>query len=410
MKKLLVAVALVASVTSLYAEKVRLGTAIVAGRASLTQAALKIGELSCNAMVAGMAQGALAEMDEKPAVYELTVDGDKPDFAKIANPKKEPKVGKDVVAKLTVNGKALDKFLKSQKDYASVPAEVREILAEFASLTVLARVNNKGISFDGTVKMVEGSKVAQKYPAGKLPKDALAFAAKNCLIAAAYAENAGSDVSQIKKLIQLVEKQGVKLEGLTVAGEANDLLATLDLPQFVKTCEALEKAKAAFTNEAFLASVTNLQQKTLGSPAGKFSLALKGYEGAFTPAERFAATLPEVANKSLCSQSVGSYYSVAKAVAPVVIAQIDGMKDDPQLKTLLAGLPPEAKGAVAQAVWMKDSTTCEFVARISADEIRSFGLASSSVMAYAMTAAMGGASVSDDDDDEDDDEKSTDED
>lgn len=410
MKKLLVAVALVASVTSLYAEKVRLGTAVVAGRASLTQAVNKIGELSCNAMLAGFAQGALAEVDEKPAVYALTVDGDTPDFAKVENPKKEPKLGKDVVAKLTVNGKALDKFMKAQKDYATAPAEIREALSEFASLTMLARVNNKGITVDGTVKMVEGSKVAQKYPAGKLPKDALAFAAKNCLGAAAFAENAGSDLSQLKKLVQLVEKQGVKLEGLTVAGEANDAMITLDLPQLVKTCEALEKAKAAFTNEAFLASVTNLQQKTLGSPAGKFSLALKGYEGAFTPAERFTATLPEVANKPLCSMSVGSYYSIAKAVAPVVIAQTDGLKDDPQLQILLVGLPPEAKGAVAQAVWMKDPTTYEFVSRISADEIRSFGMASSSVMAYAMASMMKGAPDSNDDDDEDDDEKSNDED
>ena len=413
MKKLLVAVALVASVTSLYAEKVRLGTAVVAGRASLTQAVNKIGELSCNAMLAGFAQGALAEVNEKPAVYALTVDGETPDFAKVENPKKKPKLGKDVVAKLTVNGKAFDKFLKSQKDYASVPAEVREILAEFASLTVLARVNNKGISFDGTVKMVEGSKVAQKYPAGKLPKDALAFAAKNCLGAAAFAENAGSDLSLLKKLVQLVEKQGVKLEGLKVEGEANDAMITLDLPQLVKTCEALEKAKASFTNEAFLASVTNLQQKALGTPAGKFSLALKGYEGAFTPAERFAATLPEVANKPLCSMSVGSYYSIAKAVAPVVIAQTDGLKDDPQLQILLVGLPPEAKGAVAQAVWMKDPTTYEFVSRISADEIRSFGMASSSVMAYAMASMKKGASDgadADDDVDDTSDEKSNDED
>lgn len=398
MKKLLLAAVITASLFSVQAEKIKVASIVVADRAAVTQAANKIGELSCNMMLTGLLAGSLREIPAEVTEYAVMFEaGAEPEFEKLTNT--TAKLDRNVLVKAYVCGKGLAKICESQEIAEKLTEEQKKILGEFAGASISVKVDDHGVSAEGEIKMEETSELAKKFVSGNsLAKDVLAFAAKNVVYACAVTENGGADISKIRPILDLLAKHGIATtKFLSVDGENGDCFVTLDVPALVAYARAeMAKNDDGKCNEKFDALKKDLEALKGDSclratASGKASLAIKNYASPYTAQERFSATLPDYADKPVVNVCVWSYYALCKAVLP----QID------ELKMFAVNLPSEQKGGCASAVWATSPVSSAFVIRISADEIKSFGLASGVVM----SAMMSGSSCDIDDDcdfDEDD--------
>lgn len=413
MKKLLLTVALVASVSSLFADKVRLGSVTVAGRAALTESVNKLGELSCNMMLPGLLAGALADCPLETSEYAIFLDETcEPSCELITN--KTAKLAKGVLVRLHVSGKGVQKIAQREELAKEMTDLQKKILRDFAAANAVLKLNDKGLTVEGEFKLVENSSLITECESGSpLKAEALAFAGKDCLAAGAATENGGADYRVVRQVLALLKKHGIDLSGfVTVGGGANDALMTLDPVAATKILPTLQDACEKFDKEKFEADLQTLEtaETTLQTPAGKGSLALKGYESPFTPAERFEATLPDYAKKNFVQIGVWSYYAMIKAALATIAANATEASVKAQAKKISEVLPAELKGGCAMAMWDKSPSASAFVVRISADEIKSFGLASGPVMGVFMSGAMTLPDIDEDDDDDEEEDASVDED
>jgi len=119
---------------------------------------------------------------------------------------------------------------------------------------------------------------------------------------------------------------------------------------------------------------------------------VKGFESQWTASERFASTLPEVDGKKPFFVSFTSLTSLAKALAPHIVAQVPEDHREP-LKPVFDALDAEAKNGIAAACWRSDSgeQPVRMMLRISMDEIRGV----SGIVNAAMS--LGTPSAEDDD-------------
>lgn len=396
MKKLILSAVIAASLFSVHADKIKVASFIVADRAAVTQAANKIGELSCNMMLTGLLAGSLREVPSEVTEYAVMFEaGAEPEFEKLTNT--TAKLDQNVLVKASVCGKGLVKLCETPEIAKELTEEQKQIIGEFAGASISIKVDDHGVSVEGEIKMVETSELAKKFVSGNpLAKDALAFVAKDVVYACAVTENGGADLAKIRPVLDILVKHGVETDKfLTVAGENGDCFVTLDVPALVAYIRAELAKNDSKRNEKFETLKKDLEALKDSSclhatPAGKGSLAIKNYASPYTAQERFAATLSDYADKPVVNVCVWSYYAMCKAVLP----QID------ELKMFAANLPSEQKGGCASAIWATSPVSSAFVIRVSADEIKSFGLASGVVMS-AMMSNQGGSFDEESADDED---------
>lgn len=398
MKKLLVSLVAL-SVFAVQAAEIRFGSAVVAGRDKLGEAAFKLGMMSGNMMVGGFLQGALAEAPKKVTTYALVFDTEtmKPDIKKVEACDKSPKLGRGELLKTSVCPKALAEICALEPVAAEMTEKEKLIVADLTELSSVLKLDDSGLSAWADIAVKPDSALIEEEQS--LPADMLAFAGKNALFAAVASEDApGGGCSIIRKIFDVFKAHGFRLDCVTVAGEGEDAFVTLD-PKLIKStieansdvfaayeCDTEKRGKLKRDLEALKA-----EYESGKSSGGRVKFMIKGFESAYTPQERFAATLPELADKRVFSASVFSYYSILKALAPHV----------PTLKSTVAMLPGESKGAIAVACF-DDKTTPEkgsYVVRVSADEIRSLGMASGVVMAAMMSGEVEDDEIDDEDED-----------
>lgn len=377
MKKiLLVVVAL--TLFAAQAEEIRLGTLVVTGRDKLGEAAFKLGMMSGNLMLGGLLQGALQDAPKAKQPYAIVFDTEtkQSDLKKIEACDKTPKLASGEIMKVSICPKGLAKLCEIDEVAKGMTKKGKQCVDDLTAAVFTLKLDNSGITIDGEIAVKKDSKlISEENP---LAADALAFADKTALMAAAVTENSGNDYSLIRKVIAIFERHGVKFDCLKIVGEGGDNFLVID-PTLVKaTIEKNVAVCESIDREAIKAELEELKNASEEhAPAGRASLAVKGYECAFTPAERFAATLPEIGDKRIYQAMVISYYSVIRAAIPHI----------EKMKASAAMLPGESKGAVAYATW-DDAATPEkgnIIFRISADEIRSLGMASGVILAAMMS-------------------------
>ena len=371
------------------------------------------GKWATTAETAALAKAALADIE----TAQKKMDGD-------AVRVRVNKKGLNALAKV------LDKVAKEENSAGWLKPFVESVRSATAAVGAV-KVSDAGLDFNGSLKAASDSVLA-KFGKGSLGADPLKFAAKDAVYARAIApggtlrSNLTVD-AQMKLVFKLVKDLGVDVDKfLSYAVKGDDLRIVGDVKSAIDYFKGAETngLKAAFEKKAgdkdFMDRLTAeyseaMDKNTVFEPCTRalnLSFAVKGYAGAASLAERYAATLPEAAAKKPFDCAFLSYLSIVNAAIPGVIESLDE-EQRAMAQPLLAQLPKEGKGGVASALW-REGDTFKGLCRISADELKGIGAAVNVGMSFAMMNAMKGAAArasaaanalddDDDDDDEDDD-------
>lgn len=404
MKKLALALILSAAVSAAFADKVRLGTVVVADHDALARASVKLGELSCNMMLPAMLAQPLAETPTNVTEYTVFVDEAGETSAEKV-PGSSAKLRRNELLAFRMEGEGVRAMMSAKSELQLGFTELqRQTMKDFRSLSMTVKLDDRGLSVEGDYAVSEDSPLLEKSKTGApLAADALAFAGKDCLFAAVATENGGIEFSMIPRMLEALKKNGVDLSGfIAVTGNLPDVFVTIDADAAARILPTMEEACSSINHDKLEADYQALGSSVeLPVPACRGSVALKGYAAPYTPAERFDATLPDFAEKPLAMKAVWSYYSLCKAFLPCVIANAPEDKSV-LVRRIAMMLPGEMKGACAAVVWDVNPTTAGFIVRISTDEIKSFGLASGAVMTMIMASAYVPEPLEGDDDAADD--------
>lgn len=270
---------------------------------------------------------------------------------------------------------------------------VMDVLKGMSALIGGLAIDDTGIVVHASVGTVEGSELA-KCGLKALEADPFAFAPKSTLAAVASAADCGQRTFDLEALLKVLAKHGIKTDSFLKIEESqpgNKSVLTVDVPAAVaygkKNGEAIAKK---FDAKAFQTDFVNAFGKpdkfTAANPPVSSAIAIKGYVSPVSASERFAATLPEAAQKKPFSVQVFSLYSMVKALLPVLLAELDADERE-GLEPLVKSLPPEGKGGIAVAGWRaKDKLNS--LMRVSADELKLLSAGVSAFSAYQMQAAM----------------------
>lgn len=348
-------------------------------------------------------------VDEKAVYVAFTKDGkwaamsDKREQAKLALG--DVKVGerplKGSLARLAIAPKgmeilrnALDEVVR-QLQAAKKPnwndlgiQRMEKVLKDAHSLVFGIGIDDKGLAFRGAVVPVKGSELS-KCGQKTLGADPLAFAAKDALMVTAVAADCGQAYFQMDDLRKVLNKYGLKLDFLDekVVGE-NTVCYTLDVPATFAYLAAASNTLAKIDGEKLgreIAEVCNGGAYSSKNPAMAMSFAIKGHATPVTPAQRFAAILPEAAKLRPFQMQVFSLYSFVKALLPSVLANLNEA-DRATYGTLLGTLPPEGKGGIASVQW-RDEKALRFLSRVSPDEFRSISVVVTACTVFPMQQA-----------------------
>ena len=290
------------------------------------------------------------------------------------------------------------------KGYDANLQNILKMLTECRGGMFGVKVSGHGLDFGFRMRTMDGSEL-MKSVSGRLTSDPFAFVGPDALSAATHAENQGGltpaeTATFVREVLALAKNDfGVDLNPfLLLTEKGSNLRFCVDLAQAFAFVEARQKDKAfkesitkkladkKFTEQE-KAKWKNLMTKferplKAEGPAGSFELAIKGRKGKFSVAERFAATLPEAAQKPVSSVSFASFYSFVRELLPLCVARLSD-QERTNLQPILAQLPPEAKGGIASAVW-GEKKELRGVLRISADELKGLASTFSAFMAYNM--------------------------
>ena len=312
------------------------------------------------------------------------------------------------------------KFLGRLIDLASKEAEkkngsqvlteqYRRIIGGVEGLSIDVGVGDDGVTMRGAIKTSAGSDLA-KVGQKRHGADVFAQATSDALSLEAYAEDAfGSPKREmIKVAMDFIASKGFKTDFLNAIQKTESFTCCIDLPALVKYIEG--EGGETFSKLDPDACVAEWNKATgaidykVEGPAYSASMAIKGFKPKFPLSQRFAKTIPEVSGKPLCTLTVSSFYTFARAVATQLADTQAGLAE---FKPMLATLPEDGVGAIASACW-REGDDLRYVARISSDEIRSVGTAANLAIGAVMAQAMSAMSACDDDDDDCDDDEDCD--
>ena len=311
------------------------------------------------------------------------------------------------MAKFRIRRRGLDEFVKGGEQEMDV--RTKDLVSQVNGVVFGIRVSDKGLDFRGAVKTVEGSELA-KVGLKPLAENPLAFAGRDAVFVGASAENCGYEPVEKcwNEVKPMIEKTGLKLDWLEFV-QTNDVSRfTLDVDGLFACIKSMEGKADSKIGEKLMeelkqyVAAKDAKKLKAEGPAINCEFTLKGYAGRFLPAQRFAYTLPEVADKKPFSVGFFSVYSLIRAVLPA-IAKV-APDQVPGIEAVIAMLPEEGQGGMAYALWADKGYLRLFV-RIGADEFKavSAGFAAFMAMSAANNAAGGDEEDDEEIDDEDDD-------
>ena len=228
---------------------------------------------------------------------------------------------------------------------------IKEALSGVDCFRAALRISDLGLDIHSSIRTVEGTLLAKAGDV-TLGENPLASVEGDAFFAVACSFDTPGDsyTENFDKLVDLFEKDGVKVRGKFSSNE------------------------------------------TTNGATRVFTLRANGHKARFSAAQRFAKVLPEATDKPLFS---AASYSISSALQAAVTT--------PPMSALM---PRECEGGIAAAYWREDGEI-KILARLSPDEFKNLVVGISTV---AMFSAMNGdADAQEDDaeyeeDDEDDDE------
>jgi len=303
--------------------------------------------------------------------------------------------------KVRILKRGLDEYLKGGEK--EVNAATKDIVGQLGGLVLGLRVSDKGLDIRAAVKANSDSELAK---IGKIPLAAnpLAFAGNGSVSASATAADCGQRNPSViwNQLKPVIEKTGFKLDWLEFVQKNVNSKFTLDFGRLIAFITTADNKKSGASAEKALEEIRKWREAQAKekfkskAPAVNLEFALKGYAGKFLPAQRFAYTLPEVAEKKPFAVGFFSLYSLVRTLLP----QLAKVAPDecPGIETVIAALPAEGQGGMAYMAW-SEKDFLRFFLRIGADE---FKAVSAGFAAFAAMSAGNAGGESDDDDPDDD--------
>lgn len=268
-----------------------------------------------------------------------------------------------------------------------------DLLNAIDYLTLGVKVADAGLDFTASAKVKPGSEFAK---VGLAPYDEKRFASlgKDVFFAGGIGRNGLMPRQKgWKDLLAFLRAHGLKPDFIVREEKPGLVRLTLD-----------PAAMVAYLSGPATNDIKKLDAKRLASDFQKFAqdendapfaaqsdpvvgaFAVKGLAGAFAPAERLAATLPELAGKKPYYVQCGSAYGLLRALLPNLLKLV-GDEDAALMAPMVALLPPESVRGVACAAWCEGDSR-RAVMRISPDELK--GFASLFTVAAACAATQSG--------------------
>lgn len=237
------------------------------------------------------------------------------------------------------------------------------------------RVNDAGLDVRGTLAIAAGSPLGTLAEQTQLSGEPLSFADKNSLWAfeSVLSDVPGARTASFKDVARFFGENGFKLDALTVEETNGAVFVSLDLPRLISDNKSNDWAVVSRRLLSDPGCLTNVRAHAAASAGvSRVAFTLKGAKGLFTPAQRFAAVLPEAKGRPLCTAYAGSLYGTAKiAVAQYARAVGTGDEAAHVIGMMLAALPAARQGGTAGAVW-RDGDGLRFHYRLSASELKGF--------------------------------------
>lgn len=403
MKKLVLSLALVASLSVAFADKVRIGTLNVANRQAMTEAAQRLAALCGNPMLIAILTEPLSKTSETAVEYAIVAENDDFGLEKVGEAKVSFATGELVKVNVDAQGVSALVGMAEKASGAAVNAVELATLKSVSDLNGSLRLTDRGLDLRALIGAVAGSELA-KMGKKTLAADALAFAGKDAISVGANAGDvgAGDPAATVDAVLSVLQKNGVKLDFLQLDRQPNQLKVVMDVVALQQYIEGEgSKAFSKIEPEKFMAELRAAipeRPYKAESPAYASCMSVKGFAPKHSVAQRYAKTLPEAAGKPVYSASVLSLYSVVKATVPQLLAKMPEAVVA-QVKPLVAALPEEGEGAIAGMYWREgEKHAC--LLRMSADEIRGIGAVANAVMGAMMAQAMAAPAVTDDDDED----------
>lgn len=350
------------------------------------------------------ADGKWAAMSDKPEQVELAM--------KAVKSAEEPMQG--VAAELVVSNRALKAIyqpvLKEMRcGFRTCVTSKYELVKEASSMRLTVKADAAGLEFCSFATGEKGGAI-EKCAARTLEGEAFAYASKNAFFATACAPGLRKGPSAEDSLRVLVSaakaffgfedlglnlKRGeksfeVEIDGAKLADYLNSP-ASLFYNRAGAKFKTFEAARMHFaTNLAAYADAVNAE-----SEYNSFSFA--GDKLIATPAQRFAATMPELAGKPLAAASVLDFTSLLIAWEPVAI----GMMPKP-MRIAAGAMFASMRGNVddkgaAMAMWGEGETLRAKV-RIAPSQFKTIGALGAIFAAKAMMPLNGAKAVDGDED------------
>jgi len=302
--------------------------------------------------------------------------------------------------------KVLDAYAKTEeaKKDAQVSAglaAIRPVLQGLVSAAASVRVSSRGLDFRVAVKTAPDSDLGQ---IGRTPLAAnpLGFADKSAVWAAAQAVDGGASCDPAglwRSFEKVAYSNGLETSWLACDTKPPVTKFTLDIGALVAygkrvATNELIKVDAEKLKEQLEAALAPYRTTLVAKgPAQSLSFAVKGQPCAFSPAERLAATLPEVNAKKPFQVSAFSLLAYVRTFLPAIEKELPEAQRE-QLTPVKALLPKESAGGIASMNW-RESDTIVGLLRISADEIKGLGLFAGTVIAQVMSMQGDGDDDSD---------------
>lgn len=331
---------------------------------------------------------------------------DKPQQARLAlkEVKEAEKPLDGDMAKIRIRRRGLDEFVKGGEQELDV--RTKDLVSQLNGVVFGLRVSDKGLDFRGAVKAVEGSELS-KVGLKPLAANPLAFAGKDAISVGASAENCGyeSVEKSWNEVKPIIEKAGLKLDWLEFVQKNAVSKFTLDFDKLIAYVKSMDGKADPKIDEKVMEELKqymadkNAKKFKAEGPAINCEFALKGYAGKFLPAQRFAYTLPEAADKKPFSVGFFSLYSLVRAILPSV-AKVSQQKVA-GLDAIVAALPEEGQGGMAYALWA-DKGYLRLFFRIGGDEFMAVSAGFAAFMAMSAANDVGGGIEADDGDEGDD--------
>jgi len=293
------------------------------------------------------------------------------------------------VVRLMLDPSAFKAFSLLASKNEEITPDILAYINSIKSAVAGAKVTDRGIDCVAGVKFNDGSALSQ-VGFKSLAANPLAFAGKGAFSASAQAEDAGArgdmTAEQWNALVALCKKYEIDLPSFLARANADGRsVYTFDIAALFNFFQENEEKLDKFDLEKFIDDLTEAfkdDKLEVKGPACAFAFTVKGFESQWTVAERFAATLPEIASKKPFYIGFTSLSSLLKSMVPHAIALVPEEQRD-AMKPVFESFAVEQKCGLASAYW-REGGDVKAILRVSSDEVRSFGGIAAGVLAFSM--------------------------